>query len=436
VLLVVSCYELGHQPLYVASAAAHLERAGLVHECIDLSIDRLDESQVRRAERVAIAAPMHTALRIGVEVAERVRALNAGAKICFFGLYAPLLEGTIAADAFFGGEFEAALVAWAQGADAARENERTMKRPAYLAPSRRSLPTIDRYARLVIGDERRVAGYVEASRGCLHMCTHCPIPPIYGGRFFAVPVEVVLADVAALVAAGARHVTFGDADFLNGPKHALAVARGVAAAHPGITFDCTVKVEHILAHADVWPELRALGCVFVVSAVESLSDRILAILDKGHTAADVDRALAIVRGAGISLRPTFVPFTPWTTLEDVLALCHFIQRHELEAEVDPVQLTIRLLLPPGSLLLERHPELRGAVDPVRLAVPWVHADARVDRLQEELAALVERSINEDPTTTFAAIHDVVARAAGRSFTPRQASSRRAAPPRLSEPWFC
>ena len=78
----------------------------------------------------------------------------------------------------------------------------------------------------------------------------------------------------------------------------------------------------------------------------------LAILDKGHTRADVDEALAILDAAGVPLRPTFVPFTPWTTLDDYLELIDWIERARLIEHVDPVQLAMRLLVPPGSLLLE------------------------------------------------------------------------------------
>src|SRR5262249_3064737 len=160
--------------------------------------------------------------------------------------------------------------------------------------------------------------------GCRHMCRHCPIPAVYAGRFFAVPADVVIADAAQQIAAGARHLTFADADFFNAPKHARAVARGIHALDPLVTFDATIKVEHILRHRALVSELVGLGLTFVVSAFESLSDRVLAILDKGHTAADARAALAIVRGAGASLRPTFIPFTPWASVGDFLDLCHFI----------------------------------------------------------------------------------------------------------------
>jgi radical SAM superfamily enzyme YgiQ (UPF0313 family) len=459
-IVLVSCYEPGYQPIAVASPAAFLRAAGYAPLTIDLAVEELAErgqDRLARARLVAISAPMHTAMSIGLRLARQLRALNPGAHLCFFGMYAVLMrarlqraepDGRPLADSVLGVECERELVALAAALENGREGAAVgspvapdrLRRLPFVVPDRGDLPPLDRYARLLVGEERRVAGYVEATRGCKYHCRHCPIPPVYGGRFFAVPVEVVLEDARRQVAAGARHVTFGDPDFLNSAKHALAVARGLHAAHPGVTFSFTAKVEHIVAERAIFPEFAALGCAFIVSAVESLSDRILALLDKGHTGADVIRALAIVRGAGISLRPTLVAFTPFTTLPDYLMLCRFIREHDLEQEVDPIQLAIRLLLPPGSLLLAR-PEIAphlGGLDEEGLTYRWRHPDPRMDQLAAQVMTLVEESTQagEAPHATFARIHTLAAHLAGEAAPPLSLKRRRPPPPRLSEPWFC
>jgi Radical SAM superfamily len=288
---------------------------------------------------------------------------------------------------------------------------------------------------------RELVGYVEASRGCKHHCRHCPIPPVYGGRFFVVPPSVVLADIRQLVEAGARHITFGDPDFLNGPGHALRVARALHAAVPDVTFDFTAKVEHLLRHRDVLPELRGLGCLFIVSAVESLSDTVLAHLDKGHTRADVLALLDVARAAGITLRPTWVPFTPWTTLEDYREILHVVEREGLVDHVDPVQYSIRLLVPPGSLLLDS-PALRPHLGPLvegGFYYQWRHPDPRLDVLQEAVARLVAEAADrrEDAAATFARVAALAAETAGLTApAPAAPDPDRSRPPRLTEPWFC
>jgi radical SAM superfamily enzyme YgiQ (UPF0313 family) len=452
-VVLVSCYEPGHQPQGVASAVAHLRRAGFAPTCLDLAVEPLDDAARARltaARLVAISVPMHTALVLGRRVAALVRGANPGAHLCVFGMYAALNRALLApeADSVFGPDCEEQLVelceSVATGAAPSSVTPRPPGRRPSLVPDRGVLPPLAKYARLAIAGEQRVAGHVEATRGCKHLCRHCPIPPVYEGRFYAVPVDVVLQDVRAQIAAGARHIDFGDPDFLNGPTHALRIARALHAEHPEITFSFTAKVEHIVAHAALIPELAAAGALFVVSAVESLSDRVLAALAKGHRATDVPRALEIVRAAGMSLRPTFVAFTPWTTLEDYRDLCRFIRAHALEDEVDPVQLSLRLLVPPGSALLgasDIAPFL-GPLDDQALTHRWTHPDARMDRLEAAVSELVEEAAHrgEPPAATFGRIDRLAAAAAGDSVEALAPAigraPRRQAPPHLTEPWFC
>jgi radical SAM superfamily enzyme YgiQ (UPF0313 family) len=453
-ILLVSCYELGHQPLALASPLAFLARAGHAAEALDISVEQFDVAKVTRARFVAISVPMHTALRLGVRVAEQIRRVNPGCHICFYGLYASLNADYLlehCGDSVIGGEYESALVALVEAVEAGRSGpvdgvhlrghsaKPVMQRLAFAPPDRGALPSLKQYAHLDKDGQKELVGYVEASRGCLHLCLHCPIPPVYGGRFFVVPPEIVLDDIRQLARDGATHITFGDPDFLNGPGHSLALVRAMHAELPSLTFDFTAKIEHILERAELFPELRQLGCVFMVSAVESLSETVLAKLEKGHTRADVARALGIVRDAGIAFRPTWVAFTPWTALEDYLEMFEFVEREELIDHVDPVQFTLRLLVPPGSSLLAREaitPHL-GALDQAAFIHRWTHPDPRMDVLQREASRLVETAGTADPAATFYRLKALAGATAGRSEAPVPTfAPDRRRPPRLTEAWFC
>jgi len=318
-VLLVSTYELGHQPLHVASPAGALRRAGHDVRCADLSIGPLDAGDVAWAEAVACSVPMHTAMRMTRSVCSGIRERRPDVPVCVYGLYAVLdgAEGrTPSADVAFAGEYEPGLVSWvADGAprhrpdrplprrvpsparhDDARPVTVSLGRSAFGLPARDLLPALDHYARLCIAGEERLAGYVEASHGCAHRCRHCPVPVVYDGRTRIVAEDAVVADVAQLVEAGARHITFGDPDFLNGPHHARRVVEAVHGSFPGLTFDLTVKVEHVLGRRDLWPSFAAAGVVFVVSAFESASDEILARLAKGHTVAEEVEAVGLLGG--------------------------------------------------------------------------------------------------------------------------------------------
>jgi radical SAM superfamily enzyme YgiQ (UPF0313 family) len=446
-VLLVSCYELGHQPLHVASAAAFLREAGHEVSAVDLSVQPLSDVNLDRPDMVAISVPMHTAMRMAVPVARTIRShRGAHARVVLFGLYAPLcgpaLEDGLL-DAVVGGEFEQALVGIADGAEDARSI--VLDRLRFLPPARDLLPPLDRYTRLRADGKERVTGYVEATRGCVHRCRHCPVPAVYDGRIRVWQRDVLVDDVEWLWEHGMRHLTFGDPDFLNAVPHGLAAARAVHERHPELTFDITTKVEHILEHPEVIAELRELGLLFVVSAVESTSPRVLEILDKGHSADDVLAALGICRALGVELRPSLLPFTPWSTLGDQIELLDLIADNDLVDSVDPVQLSIRLLVPPGSLLLAS-PEMRehlNGYDPEGFSHLWQHPDPRMDMLQTQIAALVASDADAGvaPRSTHLGVRQLTAQAAADAGLPWPGSGRplpaqRAAPPRLSEPWFC
>ena len=460
-ILLVSCYELGRQPLNVASPWATLAAAGFGVAGIDTSIDPLDDRRLERARLVAISVPMHTALRLALELVARIRQRAPQAHLCFYGLYALLnadhLLSSGLADSVLGGEVEETLVALALSlatggaadvdgvtSDRLRLDERgvapaVLRKLPFALPARAGLPGAERYATFLGPQpgERRIAGYVEASRGCRYQCRHCPVTPVYRGRFFVVPADVVLADAAQQIAGGARHITFGDPDFLCGPKHGLRVARRLADQHPGVSFDITTKVEHVLRYRVELAELRQLGCAFVISAVESLSDRVLAELDKGHTRADALEALAICRDLDLPLRPSFVAFTPWTTLEDYIELVDAIVAEGLIDHIEPVQLAVRLLIPPGSAVLwrdEARPWLGELVAP-ELGYRWQHPDPRMDDLFRQVSAALETDPDADAGAQIESVRRLAYAVAGRAAPPLPVPARRFVP-RMSESWFC
>ncbi len=457
-VLLISTYELGRQPFGLASPAAWLRADGHSVRLLDLSRQALDEDAVRRADLIGIFLPMHTATRLGVHALAKVRALNPRAHLCAYGLYAPvnadLLRG-LGVATILGGEFEAGLrslagrLAEAEGEIAQVpqvEPEISLERQEFLVPDRAGLPPLDKYARLTLPDgSTRVVGYTEASRGCKHRCRHCPIVPVYNGKFRIVGREVVLEDIRRQVAAGAQHITFGDPDFFNGPTHAVEIVQALHREFPGLSYDVTIKVEHLLEQRELLPVLRQTGCAFVTTAVESVDDRVLRMLDKGHSRADFIHLAMLMRALGLFLVPTFVPFTPWTTLDGYQELLSTIAKLESIENVPPVQLTIRLLIPAGSRLLEIT-DLYGvkleAFEPERLMYPWRSPDPRVDVLQGELEEMVQRESKKGTARgeIFARIWKLTQRARDADFEETvpamPPTAARATIPYLTEPWYC
>jgi radical SAM superfamily enzyme YgiQ (UPF0313 family) len=433
----ISTYEMGRQPFGLASPAAWLERNGHDVLCVDVSRQRFPLEAVAEAGLIAFHLPMHTATRLAIPLIQKILGVKPDANICCYGLYAPMNETFLRSQGvrtILGGEFEQSLADVAEGLDAPAVS---FDRLHFITPDRSQLPVLSSYATLQMDGASKRAGYTEASRGCKHLCRHCPVVPVYNGAFRVVQREVVLADIRQQVAAGAEHITFGDPDFFNGPGHAMAIVSALHDEFPRLTYDVTIKIEHLLKHRDRLAFLRSTGCLFVVSAVESLNDDVLLRLDKGHTRADFIEVAGLMRNAGLTLSPTFITFTPWTTWRGYRDLLETLVELELVENVSPIQLAMRLLIPAGSRLLEL-PEVRemvGPFDPSALSYPWRHEDPALDRLCSEIQLLIQREerVKMMRNTIFAKIWEM---AHDRALPVDFHLAARATIPYLNEPWYC
>ncbi|MBZ5661149.1 MAG: radical SAM protein [Acidobacteriia bacterium] len=480
-IVLISTYELGRQPFGLASPAAWLRARGHEVACFDLTREAFQDAAVRDSELIAFYVPMHTATRLAAGLVDRVRGLNPRAHLCFYGLYAPVNEEYLrglGVATILGGEFEQGLVDLAgrlnetldqpqsllfraergiplgssdgeiprsarNDGPVQQEPVISLARQKFLVPDRAGMPELANYARVVMpGGEHRIAGSTEATRGCKHLCRHCPIVPVYNGAFRVVDRDVVLDDIRQQVDAGAQHITFGDPDFFNGPAHSLSIVQALHREFPVLSYDATIKIEHLRKHDALLATLRDTGCLFVISAVESVDDRVLEQFDKGHTRADFLAVVARFRELGMTLLPTFVPFTPWTSLEGYIDLLDVIAREELCENVAPIQLAIRLLIPAGSRLLDL-PEVRRMVEPfdsAALVFPWKHQDPRVDALSKAISDLVQRgdSLKLSRTQIFSHIWRAAHAAAGITAPPipGHSAAHPAPVPFLDEPWYC
>jgi len=430
-VLLISTYEQGHQPLSIAAPAAALKAAGHQIRAIDLAVESVQSevliAQASDADLIAISTPMHTAARLGTRIARTLTGMSD--KIAFYGLAANSLRDS-GLGAAISGDTDLQLVAMANG-----ESPSTVPlfdRESRLIPDRSILPSIDQYARYRdASGVSHLSGYVESTRGCAHRCTHCPLTPIYAGRLRLNGAETVLADIDQQVVVGAEHITFGDPDFLNAPDQAMHLLRESAGNHPGLTFDATIKVEHLIEHQQLLPEMAELGVSFIVSAFESVDDQLLEVLDKGHTAADLDTALQLTDHAGIAIRPTWLPFTPWTSAQDYLDLLKFVETRHLVDLTPPVQLGLRLLAPANSPLVEPMRDMGSLVDYDidGLTWQWRHKNPRMDDLQSQIASIAERS------GTFADIKAVACETLGVNPWPN-VEALHVHRPGLTEDWFC
>ena len=448
-VVLVSPYEIGRQPFALAEPAAWLKRDGFEVECIDLANEPFDEARLSDAKLIAIHLIMHAGARLAADLIPLIKSRLPEVVVCAYGLYAPVNDvylRSLGCDFVFGGESEADLVALGhtlrerQDTNSFRATRTTLDKLEFITPDRSGLPALDQYSSVTLpnGDSKTV-GFVESSRGCKHLCRHCPVVPVYGGVFRIISADVVISDIRQQMAAGAQHISFGDPDFLNGPTHARRIIERFQSEFPGTTWDATIKVEHLLKHEKLIESFADLNCLYITSAVESIEDHVLEKLDKGHTAKDFYQALSLLRGIGISMLPTFVPFTPWSTIEGYLKLLGEIVRLQLINSATPVQLSIRLLLPQGSRLLacDDRDTWLGEFNSAMLGYQWTHPDPHMDRLQEQIQDWVMRADEDglERQEIFSGIW-TLAHSVNGSTAPELVTGTQPHVPQVSEPWYC
>ena len=405
-ILLVSAYGGGVQPLSIGTAASHLLRAGFQPTCLDVFVEGVDDEEpFAEAELVAISMPLFQAVEPGVELAKIVRRVTPHATVVMFGQHANihaecLLETSC--DYVIRGDWEPTLVALAR--QLAHEADvvdlpglchvghlvpAVIHRADHLPPARHLLPELSHYTypefemfRRGPHDERLV-GNVETARGCHHACTYCSVFAATGRKVNIIPPDVVLADIRQVVQAGASHIFFEDAEFLNAKHHGLRIVRDMKQEFPDLTFDITTRADHILESKDTIRELYELGCEFVTSALEFPAQRILDAVHKELTLEDIKHAIAYCHDLGLAMNPTFIMFNPWVTLEELAGFREWLCEMGLAETINPVQFETRLYLYKGSPLLQ-HPDIqRLQLTEHDFHYDWAHSDPRVDQLFAE-----------------------------------------------------
>jgi len=458
-VLLVSSYESGFQSLGTTVAAAHLKALGVPARLIDLSLGPAPPvEELAGTTLVGFHVPMYHSLPASFGFASRLRSSLPAAKIFFFGLYASLFREEILAkygDYVLNTNWEdelGALVLEGRPARPPADAAAGASLPAFayqrqnrfLPPARELLPDLGHYAKLIDNGARLLTGNVEASRGCIHPCSHCPLPPVYGGKVTLVPEEVVLADIDRLVEMGARHICFIDPDFLNAPRHSLAIVEAMNDRYPFLTYDFTAKISHFRKHADYVRQLAPLGLKYVLTAMEFNDDSTLERLRKKHSTDDLAWSIDFLRLLGVHVKPTFVFVNPWVDVEEMMRLLEFIEENDLIECVDPVQYKIRLLLFRNSLLLDG-----TYIDKSTFGITndfyteWQHENSEIEALYRDLVTLVDHHLAARSSffDAFYAVKELIARylpdRGGRAMEVRIRSHAIAGDvPRYDVPNFC
>jgi radical SAM superfamily enzyme YgiQ (UPF0313 family) len=398
--LIVSTFECGLQPLSAASLAASFVEHGVDTTVWDADVFPDDPPPHDDVDLVVVSTPLFEGLERGLSLAKDFTA--SGKRVVACGQYARLFASEFATvcEGVIMEEPETAVEGLVRRLedpevalpDGIRTSSTFVPLPKPITrrwqlPARGLLPEIGRYP--AHHSDFGLMGNLEATRGCHHRCVYCSVFAAYSARVVPIPVDVVLADAVQLADQGATHFAFIDAEFFNMRRHGIKAMEAITAELGPCTYELTTRMDHLVEFAEVLPEMRELGLRRVTSALEFPSDRVLTALEKE---ADVDlmrQAVRTVHDAGVQLAPTFIPFTPWVTYEELLGFDDFLQEMDLADRVSPTARQTRLYLYKGSPLLDTS-SLEGVTLVERdLDYDWVHTDPRVDDLWHQMRADAE-----------------------------------------------
>ncbi len=174
--------------------------------------------------------------------------------------------------------------------------------------------------------ERRAA--VLTSRGCPFDCSWCS-KPTFGRSFRQQSPGRVLAELRALKERyGVTYVRFCDDVFGIHRPWLERLLRGMVEERLGLRFECLARVD--LLKPDLLGEMRAAGLERVYVGVESGSQKMLDLMNRGTKLPQVERTAAALRAAGVRQFWFLMLGYPGETDEDIEATLQLFRRFSPE----------------------------------------------------------------------------------------------------------
>jgi len=165
-------------------------------------------------------------------------------------------------------------------------------------------------------DLKRYAGYgLMTSRGCPYKCTFCSVAPVWNHESYSRSPKNIVEEMALLHReAGVDLFLFQDEFFVSGKRQVMEFCRELRAAKLGVEWKAFGRVN--LVDEEMMREMADCGCLELRFGIESGSDRVLAELKKGFTAAEVLDLVPKAVGIFPRVDTFYVWGFPFETMED------------------------------------------------------------------------------------------------------------------------
>ncbi|OGW75249.1 MAG: hypothetical protein A3J72_01005, partial [Nitrospirae bacterium RIFCSPHIGHO2_02_FULL_40_19] len=167
-------------------------------------------------------------------------------------------------------------------------------------------------------------GWIMTSRGCPYDCAYCNSKTIWNRRVRFVSFDRIFEEIRYLKKAfNATHITFMDDSFTVNRKRVLEFCQMLIEQKIGITWSCLTRAD--LVDEEIVCRMKDAGCVKFDIGIESGSERIQKLINKGIDLNDVRRASGIFKKYGMFWTGFFMLGFPTETKDDILKTLSFMK---------------------------------------------------------------------------------------------------------------
>lgn len=160
-------------------------------------------------------------------------------------------------------------------------------------------------------------GFLASSRGCPYDCIFCSQRSISSRKYRFFPSEQIIQSMEELINKyNRRYITFVDDSFLVNQERILTLCEMIQqkGLHTRAIFDCQARGDTV--NEDILKKLRNSGFRTIHFGIETASERLMKIINKQETVAEIINGIRLARKCGFQVSGTFILGLPTETKEE------------------------------------------------------------------------------------------------------------------------
>lgn len=176
-----------------------------------------------------------------------------------------------------------------------------------------------------------------SSRGCPYACSFCYTAG--GKKYRERSPQDVVREMRACIALGIHEFLFFDETFTIDKARIYAICDAILAAGIDVSWDVRARVDCV--DYPLLQRMRQAGCGRVQYGIESGTQRVMDILNKGTTLEQAREAIRVTQRAGLATYADFMIGAPGETRDEIMETLRFAQKLNL----DYVHFSVTMPLP-------------------------------------------------------------------------------------------